>query len=95
MAETVSLADIERQIRVNPDQMAGDILPDGSFAKHAYMNASDAHLAKTAPEQADSSECSEWGLSAEEWSEQMKAVARARAHDAKLDLLKQGITPSG
>ncbi len=94
MAEKVTLAEVERQISDNPDQMAGDMFPEGSFAKHAYLNASDAHLAKTSPEQADSAECSKWGLSAEEWAEQMKAVARARAHDAKLDMIKQGVSPS-
>lgn len=92
MAEsTVTLADVEAFIKKNPDEPAGDVFPDDSFAKSAYLNANQAELAHSEPSDAKAEHLEKWGLTAEEWSQQMKAVARARGHDARLDMLKEGV----
>ena len=87
---TVSLTDVERFIKQHPDEDTGDMFAVGSFAKSVYMNATTAHLRKCEPNDAPKAELTKWGLTADEWSAQMKAVARARAHDAKLDVVQRG-----
>lgn len=87
----ITLADVEAFIRKNPDEQAGDVFPDDSFAKSAYLNANQAELAHSEPKDAKPEHLKKWGLTAEAWSQTMKAVARARAHDAKLDVIKEGV----
>lgn len=92
--KVVTLAEVERYIAEHPDDWAGDVFPAGTFQKEAYLNATQDQLADPEPQKANAEACARWGLSAAEWAEQMRAVARARAHDARLDLIKKGITPS-
>lgn len=91
MTKTVTLAEVERFIRNNPDSTASDALPADGFARHLYMNGTQPELANTDPARADAGVLGKWGLTPEQWAEQVKAAARARAHDAKLDMLHEGI----
>lgn len=91
----VSLDEVEARISALPDREVDEIFPEGSFARHLYLNASEAHLANSDPAKADAAECAQWGLTPEQWASQIRAVSRARKHDAKLDLLNQGIGRGG
>lgn len=90
----VTAAEVERQIAAHPDDLAGDLFRDGTFQKDAYLNATQERLSNPTSAKADPEACRRWRLSEQDWAEQMRAVARAREHDARLDLLREGLTPS-
>jgi len=78
-------------IQGDPDMYALGFLPINCFARHVYQTKSypairSAHTAADA----DSDECQKWGLTSEEWVEEMDAAKVALAHDMTLDLLRKG-----
>lgn len=91
MTKKVSLAEFKAKLQADPDALALDLLPEGSFARWAYQNKSyPAVRAPHAPAEADKPECEKWDLTPEEWSEQMAITRWSVAHDMKLDLIKEG-----
>lgn len=87
----LSLADFRRRLSENLDQYALDLLPEGSFARWAYEHKSWPAIRRSyTPEEADRAECEKWGLTPEEWVEQMQIVRYATAHDMKLDMVREG-----
>ncbi|HSF96375.1 MAG TPA: hypothetical protein VLA52_15220 [Thermohalobaculum sp.] len=91
MTTKMSLDEFEKKLAADLDTLALDLLPEGSFARWVYEQKSypvvhDAHT----PAEANRGECKKWGLSAEEWAEQMAVARAAMAHDMKLDLIKEG-----
>ncbi len=95
MAMKVTAAQIRSRIEANADDYAAEMLPPDSFARHAFENKPYPAIkrAKT-PADADKAECEKWGLTADEWAEEMAAARIALAHDMKLDLIMKGITPA-
>ena len=95
MSAKVTRSSVLSKISSDPDAYAIEFLPRNSFARHAYENKPypairSAHSATNA----DKQECQKWGLSADDWVEEMDAARIALAHDMKLDLIKKGITPA-
>jgi hypothetical protein len=95
MPTKVTTAQIKSRIEAELDTYALELLPPDSFARHAYETKPypairGAHSAADA----DKEERDRWGLTAEEWAEEMDAARLALAHDMKLDLIKKGITPA-
>jgi hypothetical protein len=95
MAAKITGAQIRLRIGANEDEYAAEFLPPDSFARHVFETKPYPVIkrAKTASD-ADKAECEKWGLTAEEWAEEMAAARIALAHDMKLDLITKGITPS-
>lgn len=91
MASKVTVAEIRARIAADPDVLALDLLPTDSFARYAYENKPYPILKReNSAADADRADCEKWGLTADEWAEQMAAARIAMAHDMKLDLLKEG-----
>jgi len=91
MQKKVSLSELKANIAMDPDSLACDLLPAGSFARYAYDNkpypvVKAVHTAADAQK----AECEEWGMTADQWVEEMAAARVAMAHDMKLDLIKEG-----
>ena len=87
----LTLEDFRRKLAEDPDRYAFDLLPEGSFARWAYEHKSWPAICRTyTPDEADKAECEKWGLTSEEWVEQMQIVRYATAHDMKLDMIKEG-----
>ena len=95
MAAKITIAQIRARIAANADEYAVEYLPPDSFARHAFETKPYPAIkrAKTAAD-ADKAECEKWGLTADEWAEEMSAARIALAHDMKLDLIMKGITPT-
>lgn len=91
MTRLYSVEDVRRRIAEKPDELAGELFEPGSFAREVYDKASTAHLARGARGDVDRDEATRWSLSDEQWASQLEAVEVARKHDAKLDVLKEGI----
>lgn len=95
MPVLITSAELMAQIEKEPDTLASTWLPEGSFAKAAYMEKSIVQLRSPhGPADADKAECEKWDLTPEQWSQQMEIALIATRHDARLDLIEQGITPS-
>jgi hypothetical protein len=91
MASKVTVAEIKARIAASADTLALDLLPADSFARHAYETKPYPILKReNSAANADKADCQKWGLTAEEWAEQMAVARIAMAHDMKLDLLKEG-----
>jgi len=93
MTSNINSTILISRIKDDADQYAVEFLPPDSFARHAYETKSfpairKAHTAASA----DAAECEKWGLTAQEWADEMDAVRVALAHDMKLDLISKGIT---
>lgn len=95
MPAKITTTQLISRIEVDPDIYALDLLPPDSFARHAYETKPyPAIRAAHSAADAGKAECDQWGLTAEEWVEEMDAARFALAHDMKLDLIKKGITPA-
>jgi hypothetical protein len=95
MPTTITSAQLKSRIEAELDTYALELSPPESIARHAcetkpYPAIRGAHSAADA----DNEECDGWGLTAEEWAEEMDAARLALAHDMKLDLIKRGVTPA-
>ena len=90
MPELIDLATLESRIKAYPDAWAHAFLPSASLAREIYelgiVHAERPHT----PEDAHADECDRYGLTPEQWSEQMKVALRALKHDAKLGILEKG-----
>ena len=91
MTTKMSLEAFRTKLAADEDALALDFLPEGSFARWAYEHKSyptvhDPH----APAEADKGECKKWGLTPEEWAEEMAVARAAMAHDMKLDMIMEG-----
>jgi hypothetical protein len=91
MPSKVTVAQLKASIATDPDALASDMLPPGSFARFAY-DSKPYPVIKMAysPASADKAECEKWGLTSAEWVEEMAAARIAMAHDMKLDLIQEG-----
>lgn len=93
MTSKINSAILKSRIEGDADQYAVEFLPPDSFARHAYETKSFPAIRKVhGAGDADSAECEKWGLTAQEWADEMEAVRIALAHDMKLDLINKGIT---
>lgn len=90
MSTLVALADLQRALAANPDRLAAELLPPGSFARHQYDQGPAYVLRPHRPCDADPEELRRWRLTPEEWAEQMAVALVALKHDMKLDALQQG-----
>lgn len=91
MPRKITVAQLKSRMATDPDALAVEWLPPDSFARHAY-DTRPYPLIKRActPADAVEPECQKWGLTSEEWAEEMAAARIALAHDMKLDLIKEG-----
>jgi len=91
MSSKVTEAQLRARIAVDPDAPAADLLPPRSFARYAYENKPYPVVrTRHSADDARASECTEWGLTPEEWAEEMSAARLAMAHGMKLDLIQEG-----
>lgn len=91
MTTKISFDEFTTKLVADEDALAFDLLPKDSFARWAYEHKSypSVHDPHT-PAEADMAECKRWGMTPEEWAEQMAIARMAMAHDMKLDLIKEG-----
>lgn len=91
MPRKITVAQLKSRMATDPDVLAADWLPPDSFARHAY-DTKPYPLVKKVCTSADAgkAECEKWGLTSDEWAEEMAAARIAIAHDMKLDLIKEG-----
>ncbi|GBD44085.1 hypothetical protein HRbin40_01568 [bacterium HR40] len=90
MTPLVTLAEIRQALAENPDRLAEELLPLGSFVRHKYDQGPAWVFRPHRPEDADPRELAEWELTAEQWAEQMAVARLALRHDMKLDALQEG-----
>jgi hypothetical protein len=90
MSTVVALADLQRALAENPDRLAAELLPPGSFARHKYDQGPAYVFRPHRPCDANPEELREWQLTPEQWAEQMAVALVALRHDMKLDALQQG-----
>lgn len=91
MPAKMTVEKLKARIAADPDTLAAELLPPDSFARYAYDNKSYPEIRKDhARADADKAECEKWGLTPDEWAEEMNAARLAMAHDMKLDLIQEG-----
>lgn len=95
MPTKVTIAQLKARMADDLDAYAVELLPPDSFARHAYENKPYPEIRRAhSADDADKEECERWGLTSEQWAEELDAARIALAHDMKLDLIKKGITPA-
>lgn len=90
MTTLVRLEDLQAALAAEPDRLAEELLPQGSFARHKYDQGPAYVFRPHRPSDADPEELREWGLTPEQWAEQMAVALVALRHDMKLDALQEG-----
>ncbi len=90
MTVLVSLADLQKALSENPDRLAEELLPPGSFVRHKYGQGPAWVFRPHRPSDADPEELRQWNLTPEQWAEQMAVALVALRHDMKLDALQEG-----
>lgn len=90
MPELIDLATLESRMKAYPDAWAHAFLPSASLAREIYDLGIVYAERPSAPENAHTGECDRYGLTPQQWSEQMKVALRALRHDAKLGILEKG-----
>ncbi len=91
MPALVSLEDLRKALSEDPDRLAEELLPEGSFVRAKYEQGIAYVDRPHRPEDADPAELEKWGLTPEQWSEQMEVALVALRHDLKLDVIQEGI----
>ncbi len=91
MPVLVRLEDLRTALAEDPDRLAEELLPEGSFARAKYEQGIVYLDRPHRPEDADREELERWGLTPEQWSEQMELALVALRHDLKLDAIREGI----
>ncbi len=92
MTQLVRLEDLQKALREDPDRLAEELLPEGSFARHKYAQGPAYVFRPHRPEDADPEELEKWRLTPEQWAEQMAVALVALRHDMKLDAVKEGFS---
>jgi hypothetical protein len=82
--------EVRQKITAAQDELAADQLPEGSLARARYDRGPAYLELPHAPEEADAEECRRYGLTPEQWSEEVEAARIAYRHDTKLDLVREG-----
>jgi hypothetical protein len=72
------------------DEPAEGCLPEGSLALARYRRGLAYVDCPHAAADADAGECREYGLTGEQWSQQVEAARIALHHDMKLHAVQQG-----
>ncbi len=91
MPVLVDLEALRKALSEEPDRLAEELLPEGSFVRHKYEQGIAYVNRPHAPEDADPEELETWGLTAEQWSQQMEVALHALEHDLKLDVIQEGM----
>jgi hypothetical protein len=72
------------------DEPIEECLPEGSLARDRYQRGLAYVDCAHDPADADADDCRKYGLTPEQWSEQVEAARIALHHDLKLRAVQQG-----
>jgi hypothetical protein len=90
MAILVTPQHVRTYMSQHLDEPAEACLPEGSLALERYRRGVAFVECPHAPSDADAKECERFGLTAEQWSQQVEAARIALHHDMKLHAVQQG-----